>query len=448
MPKHIRNGKIVGGAIGIARNLFFDKSKKNLLTAENVQDAVDELSESVKDRLDSVKQTSGDFIHLTDSVESGLVVSNAVKNLLKYNLDSLKKNYTTGTWVDNTYTQYGLTFTINPDMSITINGTSTVSDKRVSFDLVKKHINTFIPKDGRYILSLKGGGNGISIKSCIKPGATDTAGYTDTTDYKIENSKKGTQFTASIMIEMSQTINNVTVYPMLELARDGQTEPSPYTPANYDIVSCGRNLISNDYREGSLTRNGITFTNNSDGSVTMNGTCNNLNSYILCKKYIKAGKYIISGINHEISEVGGTRFFLENIETGFRINSYSDMQEITIYESTFYNLKLRITKDTVLDNVTDYPMFCLASDDVTEYEPYEETKVSITPETEFPVYGLKAFDGVTNVATEYGTLNTIQHATNETGATLLSYANRLAEQQATIDALLNAINTLAGQSGE
>lgn len=45
MPKHIRNGKIVGGAIGIARNLFFDKTKKNLLAAENVQDAVDELSE-------------------------------------------------------------------------------------------------------------------------------------------------------------------------------------------------------------------------------------------------------------------------------------------------------------------------------------------------------------------------------------------------------------------
>lgn len=445
MPKHIRNGKVVGGAIGIARNLFFDKSKKNLLTAENVQDAVDELSEKKSDV--SIKQTSGDFIHLTDSVESGLVVSNAVKNLLKYDLDSLKEKNTAGTWVDNAYTLDGVTFTINSDMSITINGTNNIADKRAVFRLLNGENS--IPKDGLYMLSIKNGGSGIALKCIMKPEATNSVGYTETMSNKIDTTKEGTPIICSIMIGESKTVNNITVYPLLEEVQDGQTEPSPYTPANYDIVSCGRNLISKNSRDKNCTEAGIRFTNNEDGSVTMNGTATATPvTFCMSTQYIKAGRYRMTGINHVNVEAISAIFVLEDVKTKGRVDLYENNREITVDESGIYSLKIRITKDTVLDNVTDYPMLCLASDDVTEYEPYEETKVSITPETEFPVYGLKAFDGVTNVASEYGTLNTIQHATNETGATLLSYANRLAEQQATIDALSNAINILAGQAGE
>lgn len=82
MPKHIRNGKIVGGAIGIARNLFFDKTKKNLLAAENVQDAVDELSEKSNNYLNLVDvEKVSSAIDFNEYLEAGtqiIVPKNAV----------------------------------------------------------------------------------------------------------------------------------------------------------------------------------------------------------------------------------------------------------------------------------------------------------------------------------------------------------------------------------
>ena len=94
MPKHIRNGKVVGGAIGFAKNLFFDKTKKNLLTTTNVQDAIDELSENLDEKIGSTDISSIGDGTITGAVKE--IKNQLTGNLVVDNTDTISCTITSG----------------------------------------------------------------------------------------------------------------------------------------------------------------------------------------------------------------------------------------------------------------------------------------------------------------------------------------------------------------
>ena len=142
------------------------------------------------------------------------------------------------------------------------------------------------------------------------------------------------------------------------------------------IKSTGRNLIPYPYKETTKTMNGITFTDNGDGSITVNGTATGSAYLFLAassKIKLSAGKYTISGY-----------------KTGVIINAnkngvwWGQNGTLTAEEGdVFGNLSVYIENGRTINNVTVYPMFN-RGETALPYEPYTEDTYQLPQTLELP----------------------------------------------------------------
>lgn len=100
------------------------------------------------------------------------VVDSKDKNRLPFNnLDTIKVQNVGGTWADNVYTWNGVTFTINEDFSITVNGTATGGNAV----LVLSESGGFSIEEGNWVLSgCPEGGSTASYSISIAATVSDT----------------------------------------------------------------------------------------------------------------------------------------------------------------------------------------------------------------------------------------------------------------------------------
>lgn len=144
----------------------------------------------------------------------------------------------------------------------------------------------------------------------------------------------------------------------------------------------GKNLIPYPYAETTKTVNGITFTDNGDGSITANGTATKIASFsvIWLNYQLKKGTYTISGCPE-----GG------NITTGFYIvcgTTTTRFATDTGDGGTFsiendindFTFSLRINSGVTVDNLVFRPQLEIGSTP-TAYEPSHGSTTTITPDT-------------------------------------------------------------------
>lgn len=147
-----------------------------------------------------------------------------------------------------------------------------------------------------------------------------------------------------------------------------------------------RNLLRYPYEENTVTRNGITFTSNADGSVTLNGTNNGEghSSFHFAKItnpiHLKAGTYSASTGHSSVSV------------TGYDGITYYDFSasSISLTSGADLNLYIQVNKGntTTFNNLNVYPMLNEGST-ALPFEPYFE--------------GLRSAE-VTELKSEFGNL--------------------------------------------
>ena len=185
-----------------------------------------------------------------------IVVTRSGKNLIKY------------PYYDKAETVNGVTFIYNDDGSVTLKGTATANAyRRISRNLQLD--------GGRYTLS--GGTVGV-IVNCFK----DNKWFgqsTSTGDFSFTIADGGEILnTISVYVNSGTTIDT-TIYPQIEKGNIA-TAYEPYLPPksltfsrDYLLSLKGANsLLDKSKFPATQTRNGITFTNNGDGTITVNGT--------------------------------------------------------------------------------------------------------------------------------------------------------------------------------
>lgn len=273
-------------------------------------------------------------------------------------------------YTETTKTANGVTFTVNSDGSIMVNGTAT-SD--ADFMLLRGPIQGYSES---YFLS-----------GC-------PSGGSDTTYYISEN------FTASkdtgngvvlnnlpsdqvwrIVIKSGTTVNNLVFRPMLN---EG-TEAKPYSKwfaglKNVffkEIVSTGRNLIPYPYADGmSKTTNGITFTVNTDGTVTVNGTATeNANFMFFNGSLPLFGMFTLSGC------IGGTSdsYYLQPLVDGNWKDEQSDSPTTYNFNGNLTLLMFYVKQGVVFNRFVLKPMLNYGSS-ALPYESYiSDTLSSETP---------------------------------------------------------------------
>ena len=155
--------------------------------------------------------------------------------------------------------------------------------------------------------------------------------------------------------------------------KNSQVEGENVTIKDEESISAqkGKNMIA-VIRE-TLTTNGITFTNNNDGSVTINGTATGvayfpMNEQIFTVENGKTyGLYLggtTNGLNMAVRRISvNTSIFMLSKAQESIISTYNGE---TVDDAYAY---LRVEVGTVLNNVTVYPMLVEGSK-IGEYEPF------------------------------------------------------------------------------
>ena len=156
------------------------------------------------------------------------------------------------------------------------------------------------------------------------------------------------------------------------------------------LVACGKNLIPYPYFNTTKTTNGITFTDNGDGSITVNGTATSTAQFFLSSQLemlLPAGSYALSGT----PDIDDTPTF--NTSASLNIIEYHDNEatssareygrgtNVTLSgNATGEAIYIRVPKGVTCDNIVFKPQLELGAA-ATDYEPYSGAEYKLTPDS-------------------------------------------------------------------
>lgn len=277
--------------------------------------------------------------------------------------------------LDNTATtkiSNGITFTVNSDKTVLADGTNDTSDNS---SLV---INRYDLSPGTYILNgcPSGGASNTYRLAIQETGSYSILGSIDigngSGEFTIDTT---TNVQIAIFIQKGLTVNNLLFKPMLRKATiaDDTYEPYGASPSP-DYLSEIENLEGENICPSlntTRTINGVTFTKNKNGSITMNGTATadvtypiNVNTTTNTRTVLlKANSNYRMLSNYESGKYTTQVFYLKNNVMTYSSSSSSLIETV---EETKAGMYIRVYKDAVLDNVTIYPQITKGE----EYKPY------------------------------------------------------------------------------
>ena len=186
---------------------------------------------------------------------------------------------------------------------------------------------------------------------------------------------------------------------------------NPYTLAGVQptkVTVCGRNLIPYPYASLPSTVTGISFADNGDGTITVNGTAADETAgrlhFLSNLLRIPAGTYTLSGCAPNGS---GDTWCLQVVRVingledwGWLCRDFGAGITFTLTEATDIYIRIRLKKGTVINNGIFKPQLEIGTA-ATPYEPYSGQTVPV-PTLE-PLYGdgtvNDEYDAVTGVET-------------------------------------------------
>ena len=327
----------------------------------------------------TARETAGGNLNIAEGVSTIVktIQGSTVKcdNLIPYS------------YADTTKTVNGVTFTDNGDGSITVNGTATENAifnlKTITVQIGSNYFLSGCPSTG-------------STTTYIVYAADGVYGYADAGAGKLIN-PASTNLSLSVLVYAGATLSNVVFRPMLNAG----TTALPYQPyfkglknAYFkEIVSTGRNLIPYPYADTTKTVNGVTFTDNGDGSITVNGTATADTEFFFAQnKYFKQGSYTISGC----PAGGNSSTYYIALGSSVDIDIGSGYTRI-ISTPISLNLFIRIKQNVTVSNLVFRPMLN-AGTTALPYEPYKQSVLSLPAPVELPVYNTLNFQTGKNVS--------------------------------------------------
>lgn len=330
----------------------------------------------------TARETAGGNLNIADGVSTIVktIEGSTVKcdNLIPY------------PYANTTKTVNGVTFTDNGDGTITVNGTAT---DKTTFNL--KTITVEIGSN--YFLS--GCPSTGNTTTYIVYAADGVYGYADAGAGRLIN-PASTNLSLSVLVYAGATLSNVVFRPMLNAG----TTALPYQPyfkglknAYFkEIVSTGRNLIPYPYEKSTKTENGITFTVNSDGSITANGTTTvNPSIFNLAKISLKAGTYALRSFAN-VENAGVCQFYIDipsdpNDRTGNGVTF--TLQDDIVNK----NVNIIVNPNQTVNNLIFKPMLQFGTT-AQSFEPYKQSVLSLPAPVELPVYNTLNFQTGKNVS--------------------------------------------------
>ena len=324
----------------------------------------------------------------TKQTETNVIANLGAKNVLKV--------------ASTTQTINGVTFTVNDDQTITVNGTASAV---ITYVVIPNAQAILIP-DGDYILSgCPSGGGPTTFDLRWYLYSSGKSAYDQGSGASVTKNGNTASSNIAIVIKSGVTINDLVFKPMIRPVEitDGTFEP--YAPSNRELYKTKTeqtetNVIANLGAKNlfpniatSQTVGGITFTVNDDGTVTANGTKTNSDWFVLSENNIlDAGTYTLSdGLPDDMTDcrllIASERSLsaaIMSTATGVRTQT----KTFTTAQTGLY-YAIRIASGKTVNNLTFKPMIRRAEITDGTFQPYAPTNRELyeTTVTMPQVYG-------------------------------------------------------------
>ena len=359
--------------------------------------------EKLKNALLNAETEESKSIHVEDANKFGQleVLGNHEQEMREgYNL---LQNKLTDTTIN------GVTFKINEDKSVTVNGTATAN---IIANLITGEYND---NNASEPLTISDTTTNCRLSGCPIGGSNST--------YKLDlwtsnGVLKGTDYGEGINISMSSdsdrklsrarliiysgaTVNNLTFKPMLVAGTEEReyeqygASPSPNYPSEVVCLGSNKNILDTSLIQ-ETTKGGITSKINSDGSITFNGTCTTNNNVF--DFYIEnATKFTFDATKDQTTisafHVSGSITDSNDSRAYFRVNNKNynggyinlvnlpQQKQLThIYNSTSGSVfcDIRFNNGVVLDNFTIKCKAANTLEDAFTYSPYGQGSTLIS----------------------------------------------------------------------
>ncbi len=309
------------------------------------------------------------------------------------------------------HTESGITFTDNNDGSITVNGTATAN---ASFTCIE-NAGDIYDKGYYYVSGCPSGGSSLTYNMQNKVDGSWEGKY-----YDIGNGQ---------ILNVQNSIENIIVYVRLGVTVDNII----FKPQLIKLDENCENLLPYPYYQTTLESNGITFTDNRDGSITVNGTATGNTRITLSfsnqsskvSKILPKGKFAF--IPNCSNPTTGCAFYWQamNNSGSAIIQIYKNtpfIVDTTDIDYTLDNVFIYVANGTTVDNVTFKPVIT-----PVDYELYGY-KVPITNKCKnlanFGNFNEAANVGITAKYLKNEDCLLINGTATATGAITLEYLNK------------------------
>ena len=277
----------------------------------------------------------------------------------------------------------GITVTDSGNSSITLNGTA------AAYTVVYiESSERYTLAAGKYFLSGKPsnitgfkltagavGNDGSTLLYVIDDGAGAAFDISE-----IANKDNYQGVTIAIRIDKGTVFDNLVLKPQLELG-DSATEFEPYDKYVIPVTVSGKNLLRYPYDQRTKVINGITFTDNGDGTITANGTATANAIYVLYANYLlnKNETYVLSsGPDGNKTSYVYLSLWKDGkwvAELGTWKNGAYDVINLVPYDYDRLSIRLIVIKGNTVDNLIFKPQLELG-ETATDFEPYTAPKIT------------------------------------------------------------------------
>lgn len=184
-------------------------------------------------------------------------------------------------------------------------------------------------------------------------------------------------------------------YPQLELGGTA-TEYTPYIdPTTITVDVCGRNMLPHPFYNKTKTENGITFTDNGDGTLTVNGTAtdNAFFHFLINGSTRVKGNYVLSGL----SGGSGTSYYIQPFIGGTAVRGLTNGSMAYDFDGVLDKITMVVSKGVTLENLR-VKLQLEQGDAATSFEMYHGLR--FTPFADGTVGGIEAVSPTMTLLTD------------------------------------------------
>lgn len=161
----------------------------------------------------------------------------------------------------------------------------------------------------------------------------------------------------------------------LELGSIPTSYESYIDPTTVSTIMCCKNIIPYPFTDTTVTRKGVTFTDNKDGTITLNGTAEATTSFVIFNGELPVnGKYTLSGL----TAGSGSTYYIQPVCSDKAHRGLTNAPNVYDWNDiTLNRIQLSVVEGTKFSNLQIRPMLEVG-ETASDYEQYSGSTTTPT----------------------------------------------------------------------